>query len=177
MYRIILSGIKHSGKSTIGWDLSSKLGLYFADLDDLILRDAGKYETVRELYKDLGSEGFKKQEYKSLLHFLKVNKNKGFVLSLGGGTIDNEKAKNLLSGSESEIKYFLDAHCDDLYQRIIHGGIPPFLEGNDPYLNFVNMYDRRTKMYKEWADFNIDTRGLKPSEISSLIADMLQNYT
>jgi len=171
MHRIILSGIKHSGKSTIGWDLSSRLGLYFADLDDLILRDAEKYKTIRELFRDLGVEGFQEQEFKSLQHFLEVNENKEFVLSLGGGTIENERAVTLMDKNVS--RYFLDALADDLYSRIIKNGIPPFLEGDDPYKNFKLMYDKRTAMYREWADFDIDTRDKTPLEISTIIESIV----
>jgi len=175
MHRIILSGIKHSGKSTIGWDLSSRLGLYFADLDDLILRDAEKYETIRELYRDLGAEGFQEQEYISLQHFLQVNENKEFVLSLGGGTIENKKAVELMS--ENVSRYFLDALADDLYKRIIKNGIPPFLEGDDPYKNFELMYEKRSALYREWADYDIDTRGKNPTEISSVIESIITDQT
>jgi shikimate kinase len=168
MQRIILAGIKHSGKSTIGWELSSRLGLYFADLDDLILRDAQKYTTVRELYRDLGAEGFKNQEYVSLNHFLKVNINKSFVLSLGGGTIENPAAIELLKDGNID-SFFLDAESEVLYKRIIRGGIPPFLEGDDPLQKFEEMYYRRSKMYRNWADHQINTRNLKPKDIAGII--------
>jgi len=170
MQRIILSGIKHSGKSTIGWDISSKLGLYFADLDDLILRDSGKYKTVRELYRELGPEGFQKQEAESLEHFLKANKNKSFVLSLGGGTIENSMALKLIS-DDSVDTFFLDADSSELYKRIVKGGIPPFLEGDDPFRNFEIMYNRRSALYRDWADHIINTRGLKPFDIADIIVE------
>ena len=168
MQRIILAGIKHSGKSTIGWDLSSRSGLYFADLDDLILRDAQKYKTVRELYREQGSVGFQNQEFESLKHFITINEGKSFVLSLGGGTIENGPAIDLLK--ESDVKtYFLDADLSILYGRIIKGGIPPFLEGDDPYNNFETMYNKRSGLYSDWADVHVNTRGLKPAEVTDII--------
>jgi len=167
MYRIILAGIKHSGKSTIGWNLSSKLGVFFADLDDLILRENDQYDTIRELFRDLGADGFKEKEFNSLKRFLLVNRNNSFVLSLGGGTIENAGALELLQNDVTT--YFLDARCDDLYKRIVKGGIPPFLEGDDPYRNFKEMYERRTKLYKSWCEHEIDTRGLQPAEVTSII--------
>lgn len=173
MHRIILAGIKHSGKSTIGWHLSSRMGLYFADLDDLILRDNPQYSTIRELYRDLGAQGFKEKEVKSLDHFLHANKNKSFVLSLGGGTIENTEAIDLLQ--DSTTSYFLDAECDDLFRRISRGGIPPFLEGENPYQNFKDMYEKRTNLYKTWADREVDTRGLQPLEVSSAIESMIDS--
>ena len=180
MNRIILAGIKHSGKSTIGWELSSRLSLYFADLDDLILRDAKDFKTIRELYRTLGADGFKKQEYESLKHFLEVNENKQFVLSLGGGTIENKKAVEYLNSGSVET-YYLDASCTDLYDRIIKGGIPPFLEGEDPVKKFEDMYKKRSILYKNWSNYTIDTRGLKPTEIAKIIENQITekstNYT
>lgn len=172
MHRIILSGIKHSGKSTIGWNLSSGLGIYFADLDDLILRDAEKYSSIRELYRKLGNRGFQVQEQQSLEHFLEVNRNKSFVLSLGGGTIENSRAIEILNNSDVS-SYFLDAEEDVLYKRILRGGLPPFLEGDDPKRLFNEMYTRRSHLYREWADVIIDTRGLKPLEVSSEIEKII----
>ena len=170
MQRIILAGIKHSGKSTIGWNLSSHLNLYFADLDDLILRDTEKYETVRQLYRELGAEGFQKQEKESLKLFLQTYENKSFVLSLGGGTIENKSAIDMLDKADVQT-YFLDADLSVLYNRIIKGGIPPFLEGDNPLTEFKAMYQKRTALYAGWADFRIDTRGLTALEVTSKILD------
>lgn len=175
MHRIILSGIKHSGKSTVGWNLSSRLGVYFADLDDLILRDAKEFQSVREIYRKLGKEGFMKLEKKSLAHFLKANRRKSFILSLGGGIIENTEAIQLLNGKGKVC--FLDAESDDLYKRIIKGGIPPFLEGDDPLSAFNKMYKRRTELYNHWAEFVIDTRGLTPSEVTDKVESEVKNIT
>lgn len=173
MHKIIISGIKHSGKSTIGWRLSSKLGIFFADLDDLILKDNRQYRTIRDLYRDLGADGFKEREFKSLKHFLKTNNHHPFVLSLGGGTIENAQALELLKSDVTT--YFLDAKCDDLFSRIIKGGIPPFIEGDDPYQNFVEMYDRRTSLYKSWCQIKIDTENLNPEEITAKIEALVNS--
>lgn len=172
MHRIILSGVKHSGKSTVGWSLSSQLGLYFADLDDLIIRDAEIYPTVRDLYRQLGKEGFQKQESESLKHFLEVNKGKPFVLALGGGTIENSQAVTLLREA-SVHTVFLDAAEVDLFQRIAKGGLPPFLEGDNPEEKFRIMYEKRSRLYREWADAVIDTRKKTPAQICAEIAEDL----
>ncbi|MBN2658191.1 MAG: hypothetical protein JXR86_14115 [Spirochaetales bacterium] len=175
MRRIILSGIKHSGKSTVGWAVASQLGLFFADLDDLILRDAEHFSSVRELFRSQGADGFKKQEYESLKHFLLGNEGKEFVLSLGGGTIENSPALTLLKRNDITT-YYLDADERDLYNRIVRGGIPPFLESEDPGEKFGELYKRRAELYKNWASCIIDTRGKTPAEITSQII-LSQNYT
>lgn len=168
MYRIILSGIKHSGKSTVGWALASRLRIYFADLDDLILRDTQKYASIRNLYKEEGKSGFQKREAESLNHFFMTTRGKSFVLSLGGGTVENREAFHMLKHSDVS-SYYLDASEEDLYQRIMHGGIPPFLEGENPVAIFSELYRRRSDLYLKWADHIIDTRGKTPAQISGEI--------
>ncbi len=167
MKRIVLAGMKHCGKSTIGWKLSSELGLFFADLDDLILRDVTEFETIREIFTKLGSDTFKELERKSISRFLELNENKSFVLSLGGGTIENKKALDLLNGAVDTI--YLDAEKEVLFNRIIKGGIPPFLDKTDPEKSFYNVYNKRTPIYKNWAKHIVDTKGLEPGQITDII--------
>jgi len=151
MKRIILSGIKHSGKSTVGWALASQLGLYFADLDDLILRDADGFDSVRDIYR------------------IQANEGKDFVLSLGGGTIENQAALELLN-REDVSTYYLDADEKALFNRIARGGIPPFLEGENPKEKFGILYEKRSELYRNWASVIIDTRGKTPAKITEEIA-------
>lgn len=165
MHKIILSGIKHSGKSTVGWDLASKLSLFFADLDDLLLRYDGEHKSVRDLYRQKGKSGFQKAEAESLDHFLQVNRDKSFVLSLGGGTIENENALKLLEDDKLTTIY-LDGDESILFERIVRGGIPPFLEGDSPEKKFHDMYEHRSSLYKNWAKLIIETNKKTPSQIT-----------
>ncbi|MBI9099919.1 MAG: hypothetical protein JEY91_15670, partial [Spirochaetaceae bacterium] len=74
--------------------------------------------------------------------------------------------------NEADVQtYFLDADLSVLYDRIIKGGIPPFLEGANPLTEFKAMYQKRTALYASWADFRIDTRGLTALEVTSKILD------
>ena len=57
---IILFGIKHCGKSTIGKKLGLALGEVFIDVDSVIENIAGK--SCRDLYRQDGKEAFMKAE-------------------------------------------------------------------------------------------------------------------
>ena len=63
---IVLCGIKHSGKSTIGAALSRRLNLPLVDLDREIelayQRQTGQTLTFREIYRLLGNEEFRRRE-------------------------------------------------------------------------------------------------------------------
>ncbi|MBO5400410.1 MAG: AAA family ATPase, partial [Spirochaetaceae bacterium] len=60
---IILCGIKHCGKSTIGKNLAEKLNFTFVDVDEEIEKIAGK--SCRDLYLQDVKEAFMKAEAKA----------------------------------------------------------------------------------------------------------------
>ncbi|MCP4134886.1 MAG: hypothetical protein GY754_28180 [bacterium] len=171
MSRIILSGIKHCGKSSVGKELANRLGILFADLDDLILKNTKGFNTIREIYKKSGAEHFMKLEQNSLETFFTANLNESFVLSLGGGTIENPGAISILENQGKT--FFLDADNKELFNRIIRGGIPPFLEGANPEKSFNDLCSRRSPLYENWAEHKIDTRGLNPMQIADQIEKIL----
>jgi len=80
--KIVLLGYMASGKSTIGRFLAEKKHIPFIDLDEYIEKKEGK--TVSEIFELKGEIYFRKQEHVFLKELLE--KEKDFVLSLGGGT-------------------------------------------------------------------------------------------
>lgn len=60
---IVLCGIKHCGKSTLGKMLAAALGLDFYDTDDLILEQCGM--DARAIYKSQGKDAFMAAELKA----------------------------------------------------------------------------------------------------------------
>ncbi|MDO6675694.1 AAA family ATPase [Tenacibaculum sp. 1B UA] len=80
--KIILLGYMASGKSTIGRFLAEKKHIPFIDLDEYIEKREGK--TVSDIFELKGEIYFRKQEHVFLKELLE--KEEGFILSLGGGT-------------------------------------------------------------------------------------------
>lgn len=94
---IILMGIKHCGKSTQGRIISKKLSVPFFDTDDVIFEMAGK--TPRQIYTELGNEGFQEAEEKAcsfLLEKINSSAEKNAVIATGGGICGNKKALDVL---------------------------------------------------------------------------------
>lgn len=94
---IILMGIKHCGKSTQGRIISKKLSVPFFDTDDVVFEMTGK--TSRQIYTELGNEGFQKAEEKAcsfLLEKINSSAEKNAVIATGGGICGNKKALDVL---------------------------------------------------------------------------------
>lgn len=94
---IILMGIKHCGKSTQGRIISKKLSVPFFDTDDVVFEMTGK--TPRQIYTEVGNEGFQEAEEKAcsfLLEKINSSAEKNAVIATGGGICGNKKALDVL---------------------------------------------------------------------------------
>ena len=79
---LILVGYRGSGKSTIGPLVAERLGWKFIDLDELIVKRAGR--TVKQIFDSEGEPGFRRLEREALES---LRKAKGQVIALGGGAV------------------------------------------------------------------------------------------
>ena len=155
MENIILGGLKHCGKTSLGKILAADTGYRFFDIDDLILESAGGlWDSVRELWEKMGEYEFRSLEAEAARSFaqwiIPALGGSGAILSLGGGTVENSVAlgwvKNL------GLKVYLRADAELLYSRITAHGRPPFLSEDDPHGAFMELYDKRHPLCTEFAD-------------------------
>ena len=121
---IVLMGIKHCGKSTQANFLSEYFKIPSFDTDDLIFELTGK--TPRQIYTELGEEGFKNAEksacieLKNRLEKIQQTENSKkyiAVAATGGGICNNAEAIKLLS--EIGILVFLNADERTAANRIV----------------------------------------------------------
>jgi len=173
---ILLMGIKNSGKSSLGRRLASRTGASFIDLDDIIedifseeyASNPRVKQRCREIYRNQGKDFFHDLELQAVLRIseicLQVNNDSadtpdalGTVVALGGGIADNNLAMKELQNLG--LKIFLENEAGTLFSRIQRQGLPPFLEGKDPYGKFLSLFDRRTKVYRNYADIILNLSG------------------
>lgn len=148
---IYITGLKHSGKTTLSSLVAKKAGLPFFDLDKLI-EEKIKPLSVREFYTLFSKERFMEEEricFSSLL-----SSSSSFILSLGGGVSDNTVLMKKMK--ESGVIIYLDRKEEDLFRTIMSKGIPPFLDKDNPSHSFHLLYERRKKIYQEYANLTID---------------------
>ncbi len=167
---IVIMGIKHSGKTSLGKLLAKDLNLPFLDLDNLLEKQYSKEGILnfRELYLKLGESGFRKLETAALNNIAIEQKG---VLALGGGTIDNSEAMGI--AQKAEFLVFLDAEEQILYKRIKRNGFPSFLE-ESPEKLFSELFKRRRLLYKNIATITISITKESPEEILQILLKKIE---
>jgi shikimate kinase len=180
---IYLTGIKHSGKSQIGRQVSEILkrqqATLFVDTDALVYSHiSSAYTSIREFYRRQGKDSFMSMEHTALKTYLstlgEISNTEGIlIIATGGGACDNIELIDLMKHTGKII--YLEVREDALFKRIVVDGIPPFLESKDPKKTFHELYTERNAKYSNIADFVLqlsDSNTVK--ENSAVLAEYLQ---
>jgi len=174
-HTLIFMGLKHCGKSVLGGRLARRLGFAFEDLDHLIMGIAGDegYASIRELYRTVGLENFQDYETAALDKFFDFPETEGLILSLGGGTVENPSAMEI--AKTRGVLVHLSVEEQVLYDRIIPGGIPPFLQGErSPRHMFHELFLHRSELYRRYADMSISLPDQSVGDNTELIYSRLK---
>ena len=86
MRNIVLIGMPGCGKTTIGRIISEKTGKEFVDMDDEIVKKAGK--PIPEIFEEVGEPGFRDIESQVAAE---LGKQRGLVIATGGGAVLREE--------------------------------------------------------------------------------------
>ncbi|MDR0932210.1 MAG: shikimate kinase [Victivallales bacterium] len=174
---IILAGIKHCGKSTIGQLLARHWHAPFVDTDSEIEkefhRQTGQHAKIREIYLAVGEEKFRRAEEKVIGVLADMP---GFkVIALGGGAVDNrfvdmELLRKLGFG------IWLDIAPEIAYARIVRRGLPPFLaSATDPQEEFQKICKQREARFQLFAELRFPIKQEIPAaEVAGKIADLIE---
>ena len=142
---IVICGIKHCGKTSVGKEIAAVLDIKFVDSDDLIVKKDGGRRSVREIFAAEGEEFFRKMEAGVLSDI--ANSSDRMVVALGGGALSNpfvnDETKEKLG-----FKVWLDTDDKIAFKRIIKKGLPPFLQNTpDPERAFLEMNIARKAVF------------------------------
>ena len=153
---LVFLGMMGSGKSTIGYLVSKKLNLTFADIDSLIEEESGI--NISELFKTKGESYFRNLEEKITLKTLKADNR---IISLGGGSFINDKIrKEVLT---NHFSFWLNCDESVLIKRIKDSKKRPLaFESTDQELK--KLIKERTRIYSK-AQFKINCNKCTKTEI------------
>jgi shikimate kinase len=156
---ISLVGLPGSGKSTVGRQLSRRLGLDFVDSDTEIEKRLGC--TIREFFEREGEESFRDVEQSTLAeltsaqHSLASKATSAVVLSTGGGSVLRPENRTALRQSGQVV--YLHSQPDDIIKRLRHDRNRPLLQVGDPLQRLRDLYALRDPLYRETAHFVVET--------------------
>lgn len=151
--QIILTGFMGSGKTTAGQSLARRLDLPFVDLDEEMVRIAGK--SISAIFEEEGEPWFRAFERRTLRQVL--DRKDSIVLSVGGGALIEPDAVSIVRGRPSQIIY-LHVSLDELSRRLADGDGRPMLAG-DVQERTRTLYHQRLPRYLASADLTVDGGG------------------
>ncbi|MDD1672067.1 MAG: shikimate dehydrogenase [Methanomicrobiales archaeon] len=163
--KIVIIGFRGTGKTVIGARLAERLGRSFIDTDTCIEEQEGM--RVQELFAKRGEPFFRAREravVQSLRH------ERSAVISTGGGII--LEPTNIEALREGGTVFLLEAPREQVMTRIVGSGRPPLTAL--PLAEEIDlMLRQRQPLYRQAADFCLNTEGLTIEEVCDRIVALL----
>ena len=156
MTAIYLIGFMGTGKTTVGMELAEKLGYSFHDSDQVVMDRTGK--SISEIFAEVGENGFRSLE-QQILQSLPTEK---CIIATGGGII--LKTANRKYMMENGTVIWLDATPTEIIRRLETDSSRPLLSGNKNE-QIQSLYRQRADLYKQAANFRVNTEDKSISEI------------
>jgi shikimate kinase len=164
--RAVLVGLPGTGKTTAGRLLAQRLGVPFADSDELVEARAGR--SVREIFDRDGERAFRTAEADAIAAALHEF---GGVLALGGGAILATATRAALAASDAPV-VLLRADLPVLLRRLGTAHERPLLAA-DPPGRLAALAAQREPLYRSVATLVVDAGRDGAAEVAAAIADAL----
>ena len=153
-----LVGPMGAGKSTIGRQLARALNLEFVDSDrEIEVRTGVDIPLIFELE---GEAGFRRRERRAIDL---LSARKGIVQATGGGAVlDPDNRKHLAARGKV---IYLHTSVDQQLERTAHDRSRPLLQTEDPRARLEELMAVRDPLYREIADWVIETDGCRVRDV------------
>ncbi len=174
--KIILTGPKCSGKSTLGARLSGLTGLPFvetdAELEELCARETGSRSTCREICAREGEPAFREWERRTAAALADRD---WCIISTGGGTMADHASRRLLL--DGAVLILLKAPLHLLWDRMQKTGLPPFLQCADGLQEFEARVTRLYESVEHLSDIvftvTAENEGTAHDEIAGMLSALM----
>jgi shikimate kinase len=167
---IYLVGPMGAGKSTIGRVLAAELRLSFRDSDKVIEDRTGA--DIPWIFDMEGEEGFRDRESAVLEE---LSKGQDVVIATGGGIILRPQNRNAMKSSGYVC--YLTASIEQLVERTARDKKRPLLQVENPRQKIIDLVALRDPLYRETADFVINTDRRSPKLVAQEIASLVSSAT
>ena len=163
---IYLIGLMGSGKTTLGKSLAKKLNRPFIDTDQLIEQKSGV--DVSMIFEFEGEAGFRERETKLLSE---IALKKEHIVSTGGGIILSKYNRDIIA--KSGTIFYLKTQPAELFIRLQNDKTRPLLQGTNLKEKLTKIYAERCTLYEMTADYIIETKNKKISQILTNIEEIM----
>jgi len=167
-----LTGFMGSGKSTVGKALAARLDCPFTDLDAVVEQRTGK--RIPQIFSEEGESRFRSLEADALEDVICSYEGGMLVLSLGGGTLKEERSAFLVR--HATVCVYLKASPETLAARLAGTeSRRPLLRSADLSLaeTVSRLLEEREPVYASAATHTVRTDGLTVGEVVTRILDLL----
>ncbi|MGB5409354.1 MAG: shikimate kinase AroK [Thiogranum sp.] len=162
-----LVGPMGAGKSTIGRQLARCLKLKFIDSDrEIEIRTGVDIPLIFELE---GESGFRKRERKVINE---LTAKPGIMLATGGGAVMDKLNRQHLASRGRVI--YLHTSVEQQLQRTAHDRNRPLLQTADPKQKLQELMEDRDPLYREIADWVIETDGCRVRDVVQQIVHKIE---
>lgn len=165
--RIFIIGPMGAGKTTVGQRLANLLSYRFIDADHEIETRTGV--DIPYIFEREGEAGFRRREAAIIAELSQAHH---IVLATGGGAILNKDTRQALQARGLVI--YLAASVPEQLHRTRHSTHRPLLRTPDRQARLEALLATREPLYREIADWVIDTDGEQPRHVARRLAERLQ---
>jgi shikimate kinase len=165
---VALFGFMGVGKSAVGQLLAEELGLGFVDLDEEVVRRAGR--DIPSIFREDGEAAFREMENAVTRDVSALDHH---IIACGGGTVLD--CHNLERLKDSSTMILLTADPETILERIeAQGETRPLLAAEDRLERIRRLLATRHPRYVIAADIVVDTSGKTPRQVAEEVMAHLQ---
>lgn len=169
-YPLILIGFKHSGKTSVGKHLATKLNCPFVDTDRLLetehTKKTGEMLTCPDIYRSIGKDGFRALEKTVITNLATIEQA---VIATGGGVILDPESMALFQTLGTLI--YLSTSYDAILSRMREHPLPAYMQENVDQ-EFAAIFREREPLYQQYAHRIIVTDNRKVLALTDELYDL-----
>ena len=163
---LVLTGMMGSGKTSIGKEASTLLGLKFYDTDLEIEKTLNM--KIKDIFKLKGQNYFRQVEEKICIDLINGERK---IVALGGGAFLNSKIRAIVLKKSFSI--WINTNLKTIVKRIkLSKNIRPMIDYDDLENSIKKILDERAPIYK-MASITIEANNLSKKKI---ISEIQKNY-
>ncbi len=169
---LVLIGYRATGKTSVGARLAELLRRPFVDLDEVLVREAGR--PIADIVAQSGWSEFRRLEKELVARYREVH---GQVLATGGGVVLDPD--NVAALREHGILIWLTADPAVIQARLAQDqprdANRPSLTGSDTIHEVAQVLEERTPLYQAAAQIVIDTAHRSQDQVVELVLAALKS--